>query len=148
MRPDNAEQQLQKFLETAPPCVRDMFRVGSMSPAEKAKWRSEFYFWRMLCDPQYQHRLEVLLKQCPEKWNEYVRRREELAKSILPRRIQGRPRKDRLAQEGCELSQAGLSYAQVSKKLNQRYGPGTTNPQAIRQLIRSRRSLSVPKDLP
>jgi hypothetical protein len=123
-----------------------MFRVGSMSPAEKAEWRGQFYYWRMLCNPEYKHRLEVLLKQCPGKWNEYVRRYEESVKSILPRRIQGRPRKEGLAQEACELKQAGLSYPQVSKKLNERYGPGTTNPQAVRQLIRSRGPLSAPKD--
>jgi hypothetical protein len=78
-----------------------------------------------------------LLRQCPTKWNEYCKRRKEIALRDLPQAVPGRPPKHALAQEAIDLKRS-LSYRKVAERLNEKYGPGTTTPGAVRQLIRSR----------
>jgi hypothetical protein len=85
-----------------------------------------------------------LLKRCPSRWNEYCKQRRENALKDVPSGLPGRPSKDALAQEAIELKRH-LSYSKVAKKLNEKYGPGTTTEGAVRQLIRSRKPPSAPE---
>lgn len=51
----------------------------------------------------------------------------------------GRPRKDALADEAAQLKKSGLSYAQISRRLNQEHGDGTATKESVRKLVNSRK---------
>jgi hypothetical protein len=55
----------------------------------------------------------------------------------------GRPRKDALADEAAKLKISGLSYAQISLRLNQKHGQGTTTKESVRKLLTSRKTKSA-----
>lgn len=52
----------------------------------------------------------------------------------------GRPRKDALADEAAQLKKRGLSYAQISVRLNEKHGQGTTTKESVRKLLSSRKA--------
>jgi hypothetical protein len=85
-----------------------------------------------------------ILRRHPEELKKYRRRQAKAgAESTLfgvPSLPLGARRKDALAQEATELQRAGKSYAQIAKILNYKHGLGITNREAIRSLIRSRKT--------
>jgi hypothetical protein len=58
---------------------------------------------------------------------------------VFQKGLPGAPRKDSLASEAAQLKEAGLSYAQIARHLNQSHGKGTTTQENIRGLLKSRR---------
>lgn len=55
----------------------------------------------------------------------------------------GRPRKDALADEAAKLKSSGLSYAQISLRLNQEHGEGTATKESVRKLVKGRKPESA-----
>lgn len=55
----------------------------------------------------------------------------------------GRPRKDALADEAAKLRRLGISYAQISHRLNQEHGQGTATKESVRKLLNSRKPKSA-----
>jgi hypothetical protein len=56
----------------------------------------------------------------------------------------GTPRKDDIAAEAQQLKANGKSYHQIAIALNQKYGPDTTNSEAVRARLRSRKRQATP----
>jgi len=132
------EQELEEFLRDAPSCLRDMFRVDSMSLQEQKEWRSSFNFWRMSCSWKFQHGFEKLLKRIPERWREYCRRSREVALLGVPRGRPGRRQTplSKLA-EMRELSEQGWNEQRIANRF------GLT-PEAVRKrLAAARRRLGL-----
>lgn len=141
----NPEEQLDEFLAAGPRWLQKMFQLDSLSAVELSEWYSHFWFWRLSLSWKVQRQFEGLLRQCPERWRKYRKLCKKVALSVLVPSVRpGRPRKDALAQEAIELKRH-LSYPRVAKKLNQKYGRGTTTEGAVRQLIRSRKPPSAPE---
>jgi hypothetical protein len=47
----------------------------------------------------------------------------------------GRPRKDGLAMQAAQLKNAGLSYAQIARRLNQEHGQAVVTRESVRKLL-------------
>jgi hypothetical protein len=96
--------------------------------------------------PRVVEQYESILERIPEEWHKY----REAKKKYLKRELLslggrgGRPKKDDLAEEAKLLKSEGKSYTQVAKCLNLRHGEGTTNPEAIRRLLKNRRRGATP----
>jgi hypothetical protein len=133
------EQELEEFLAAKPSWLRKILRLehDDLTKEEKLAWQQSEWWWKDIQGTVEDEYLR-LLKRCPAKWNERCRRLKEQAVEDLPSGLPGRPTKDALAQEATELKQH-LSYPKVAKRLNEKYGAGTTTAGAIRQLIRSRK---------
>jgi hypothetical protein len=136
------EQDLEEFLAAKPSWLRKVLQLNfALTQQELLAWHQSDWWWQDTRGTVEEEYLR-LLKQCPSQWNEYCKRRKENALRDLPSGVPGRPPKDALAWEATELKRR-LSYAKVSKQLNEKYGPGTTTEGAIRQLIKSRKPPST-----
>jgi hypothetical protein len=136
------EQDLEEFLVAQPPWMRKLSEPGTLSPEE---W-SYFWFWRLASSQKAQDVFERLLQRCPAKWREYRKRCKQVALRSVPKGRRGRPRKDLLANEAVELREKGLSYGAIADELNRRHGAGTTDPDSIGNLIRSRTTKTKPEE--
>jgi hypothetical protein len=141
MNPGSAEKDIQEFLARQSPWIRNLLQGEGLSRDDmqaliQQPGAFDIFF-------QAEDEYINLLKRCPSKLKEYRRRKvDEAVRSALSRLPQvpsGAPRKDWLAEEALELNRAGLSYGKVAIELNRRHGPNTTNAEAIRALIRSRK---------
>lgn len=136
-----AEIAIEEFLSRQPSWLRKVLQHDyALTPSEQAdKARSD---WPAIFGQARDEYLE-LLKGSPEKLREYRKLEEkgagESALRGLPSVPPGAPRKDGLASEAVALQQRGWSYARIATELNRRYGSDTTNREAIRGLIRSRK---------
>jgi hypothetical protein len=92
---------------------------------------------------------EAILRRIPGRWTEYCKAQQvfwdRFVGWVSPSRSIGRPRLDTLAEEAAELKQQGMSYAKIAAYLNRKYGPGKTNQEAIRKLVKSRESKANPE---
>jgi hypothetical protein len=129
------KNEIEQFLNRQKPYVRSYLRDGSITKelgSALTRKRSFQAFFKAL--DEY---LEVL-KRHPEELRKYRQREAKLALSRLPAMRRGRPRKDALASEAVLLRQQHWSYRKISDELNRKYGAGTTDPDSIGNLIRSR----------
>jgi Ni,Fe-hydrogenase III large subunit len=58
----------------------------------------------------------------------------------LRQRHSGRPRKDALARLAVRSKEAGLSYAQIARRINMERGEGTATAESVRKLVKRHRS--------
>ena len=89
-----------------------------------------------------------LCRRAPARWREYCKRyKENLLQCFMPSGLPGpgATRKDALAEEATLLRRVGKSYQEIADLLNQRHGPDTTNPDAVRKLISSRKPKRKPE---
>jgi hypothetical protein len=138
------EETLGEFLAEQPSWLQKILQLdySMMSDDEVSAWYQSDWWWRDTqgrVDEEYRR----LLQQCPDRWRAYCKRQKERALSDLPSAPSGRPRKDALAYEAIMLKRGGLSYSKIAIKLNSKYGPDTTTPGAVRQLIASRKHRST-----
>lgn len=95
--------------------------------------------------PGVVEKYESILERIPEKYREYCQAKmKHLKRELLSVAPSGRPRKDALAEEARQLRAEGKSYARTASELNRRHGQGTTTPENIRALLKSRKSVSTP----
>ena len=143
------EEELQQFLAKLPNWMRKAVRddINSMSREEfeaLGKYLAEDRSGSLLdLNREYQR----LARRIPAEWGKYceIERQHVLEAANLPRPAMGRPRKDALAVEARMLKAKGKSYEQVAISLNDKYGSGTTNREAIRYLLRSRKMRTTPE---
>lgn len=127
------KEELQELLDHYPPWVEKIF-WNSPSPTNLRPFK------------ELLEKYESILQRIPDRWREYCQTKKKYASRYAQRVLGplpgrgGRPRKDELAEEAKDLKSAGKSYAQISKTINLRHGAGTTNPEAIRALLRSRKN--------
>jgi hypothetical protein len=138
------EEELEEFLAARPAWARKLLQSDfSLTEDEYAALLHEDWQANWLdCMAEY----EKLARRVPARWREYCERRKQGALASLPAAPPGRPRKDGLAEEGTLLHQSGKSYAEIAILFNNKYGPGTTTPDAIRKLLSSRKRRSKPEE--
>ena len=132
------EKDLEKFLADLPAWMRKAFQQGlsSLTQGELTEWVKN------------QDNAGDLLREYERKvWPIPARRRAYreawgVITLPLPANPEGRPRKDALADEAKQLQKSGLSYAQITKRLNREHGEGTTTKENIRGLLKYRRRKS------
>lgn len=136
------EQALEEFLAAQPSWIRKLLEHNNQLSAEEfsAVLTSD---WQQTWFSQIDE-YERLLKRIPSRWREYRNKCRREALSRIPSAQHGRPRKDALAEEAMKLHQAGKSYAKIAKFLNNRYGPDTTTPEAVRKLVSARKLRPTP----
>jgi hypothetical protein len=89
---------------------------------------------------------ENIVRRIPRRWRDYC---DAQVKYDAERYAQwykntGTPRKDDIAAEAQQLKANGKSYHQIAIALNQKYGPDTTNSEAVRARLRSRKRQATP----
>lgn len=132
------EGDLEQFLVTLPACIRKEFESGVASLTQ-----DELYERLKVDVATHQRFLEEyrrLLWCIPARWSKY-RNRESAAwaQLLMPANPGGRPRKDALATEVLQLKKAGLSHAQIAKRINLKHGKESATAESIRGLLKSRR---------
>jgi hypothetical protein len=132
------EQRLNAFFSTLPSWHQKILQYNSsLTMEEHLAWQNSDY-WQS--GGKVEAEYLSLLRLCPAKWNEHCERRKQFLLSDGPLPMVGRPRKDELAEEALNLRQhENLSWARIAKKINLKYGEGTTTAGAVRKLIDYRR---------
>lgn len=134
-----------RFLAPLPRLVQRLLQMNGnddLSPEEREECQN--FDWSRI--PKLQLEYEQIIQHIPKKWAVYRKHYADTILSVLPPNPPGRPRADALAEEALELQRQGKTYADIAKELNKLHGPGTTNRQAIRQLIISRRKSDSPTE--
>lgn len=93
---------------------------------------------------------ESILRRIPARWKEYRKQHKhqsaEFARTwLLPSQGPGRPRQDARVEMAQRLKAAGKTWRQIADEINEKYGKDTTNPEAIRQLVKSRKITNDPE---
>jgi hypothetical protein len=133
------EKELDEFLAARPSWAQKLLEYDFSSltfeewsaMASSEDWQANWL--------QYMAEYEKLAQRVPKRWREYVTRRKQQALAELPKAKPGAPRQDGLAEHAIALRRASKSYQQIADELNAAYGLGTTNSDAIRKLIASRK---------
>lgn len=134
--------ELEHFLLAIPAPLRKDFEFGlqSLTQSETLEWCKVHPSIRLQYLKEYEH----LLQRIPAKWSAYRRRLADEAASLAlfgrPANREGRPRND-YAIEAFELKNAGLSYAKVAMRVNQKRGlkpedKGYATAEGIRKLLK------------
>lgn len=147
-RKSQEEEELQQFLAKLPSWTQKAVRddTNSMTRGELKLFGEYLSTDRegslLALNREYQR----LAKRVPKEWNRCreIERQHVLESANLPKPVTGRPRKDALAFEAQKLKAKGKSYEQIAIALNSKYGFGTTNREAIRNLLKYRRTHSTP----
>jgi hypothetical protein len=139
---NSPEEELDQFLAAQPSWLRKILeRDYSLTADEHLAWnKSDWWQEGGKVEEEYIR----LLRRVPEKWREYCQREKIDALNGVPTVRAGRPRKDGIAHEAEQLRLSGKSYARIARALNLKHGADTTTPQAIRQLLRSRKQSHTP----
>jgi hypothetical protein len=78
---------------------------------------------------------ESILRRVPHAVRDRDRRQlAQFAKLLVSPSPKGRPKKEELAQEICDLRAAKWRWGRIAKELNEKYGKGTTTEEAARRL--------------
>jgi hypothetical protein len=145
----NPESELWAFLTGLPAWVEEALWNGHPSSTADIRTYAEYVLsgrWEQITSDY-----ENILRRIPSRWGKYRREKKrqaaEFARNwLLPSGKPGRPRLDALAEDGQRLRLAGKSWAQIAMELNKKYGAGTTNGDAIRNLLASRTRKTKPKE--
>jgi hypothetical protein len=131
------EEELEQFLAAQPSWLRKILLLDfSLTTDEHLAW-TESDWWQR--GGKVAEEYERLLRRVPDQWRDYCKRKKLEALKGLPTVPTGRPRRDGLAHEAEQLRRSGKSYVQTAKALNLKHGEGTTTPERIRKLLKSRK---------
>jgi hypothetical protein len=132
---------LADFLAALPSYQRKWFEQGfsSLTADEQSEWSNDVIAGK----PEPRGEYERLVSRIPAKLRKYRQREADESARVrlmgIPANPPGRPRKDFLRAEVEHLRESGLSYPRVSMRINREHGEGTTTPESVRALSKSRR---------
>ena len=108
----SAEEELVSFAATLPNYLRNYLEAAGDSGIQDAR---EFELGDHRRDRALIEQYEVLLRSCPTKWREHVKRKREMLRALAPSARRGRPRKDADVEEAMKLKSQGKSWPQVGR---------------------------------
>ena len=131
------EEELEQFLAAQPSWLRKILLLDFALTRDEGTALSESDWFQNGAEVEEEY--IRLLQRVPERWRDHCERKKVDALKGLPTVPVGRPRKDSVAHEAEQLRLSGKSYVQTAKALNLRHGEGTTTPERIRKLLKSRK---------